>query len=85
MVSFRGRVQGVGFRATCVALSRRFDVSGWVRNESDGSVRLEAQGDPDDVEAFVHAVLDEMGDYISGHDAEPAPIVGGEAGFDIRR
>ncbi len=85
VVSFRGRVQGVGFRAACVSLARRYDVRGWVRNEGDGSVRLEAQGGGEVLEAFVHAILDEMGEYIVGQDAEPAPLVEGERGFEIRR
>ncbi len=85
VVSFRGRVQGVGFRATCAQLARRFEISGWVRNETDGSVRLEAQGDAGELDAFVHAVLDEMGDVIAGHDSEHAEPDAGERGFEIRR
>ena len=44
---FTGRVQGVGFRyfATCAA--RRLGLTGWVANNWDGSVTLEAQGDPE--------------------------------------
>ncbi|MBL8023053.1 MAG: acylphosphatase [Elusimicrobia bacterium] len=44
---FDGRVQGVGFRAFCeeAALSR--GIRGWVRNEFDGSVSLEAEGEVD--------------------------------------
>ena len=39
-----GRVQGVGFRATPRASAQRHGVTGWVRNEPDGSVAFEAQG-----------------------------------------
>ena len=58
-VRFIGRVQGVGFRATARQVARGYHISGWVRNEPDGSVILEAQGTPEDLEAFL-AELDEM-------------------------
>lgn len=44
-VRFIGRVQGVGFRATVRDCAVRLGLLGWVRNEEDGSVLLEAQGD----------------------------------------
>ncbi|SRR5258705_2048680 len=40
----RGRVQGVGYRYFVVMEARRLRLSGWVSNESDGSVRLVAEG-----------------------------------------
>lgn len=39
-----GRVQGVGFRNFTQMRARQLGVTGWVRNENDGSVRLEAEG-----------------------------------------
>jgi acylphosphatase len=39
-----GRVQGVGFRNFTQMRARQLGVAGWVRNEQDGSVRLEAEG-----------------------------------------
>jgi acylphosphatase len=48
-----GRVQGVGFRWSALAEARRRDVSGWVRNRSDGSVEALVQGDPAAVAAYV--------------------------------
>lgn len=41
---FRGRVQGVGFRATVLFHANGLAVNGFVRNEPDGSVLLDADG-----------------------------------------
>ena len=39
-----GRVQGVGFRYFVRTAATRLGVTGWVRNDRDGSVRVEAEG-----------------------------------------
>jgi acylphosphatase len=39
-----GRVQGVGFRNAATREARHLGLKGWVRNESDGSVRMQIQG-----------------------------------------
>ncbi|MES3629800.1 MAG: acylphosphatase [Longimonas sp.] len=51
-----GRVQGVGFRHFTRTTARRQDLTGWVRNEPDGSVRLEAEGPHEDLQALLDAV-----------------------------
>lgn len=48
-----GRVQGVSFRWYTAEEANRHGVVGWVRNEPDGTVRLEAQGAEEDVEALI--------------------------------
>lgn len=40
-----GDVQGVGFRYYTVELARDLGLSGWVKNDSDGSVELLAEGE----------------------------------------
>lgn len=48
-----GRVQGVSFRWYTEEQARRLGVTGWVRNEPDGSVLVHAEGDDDAVDALV--------------------------------
>lgn len=48
-----GRVQGVGFRAFTQKTALQYQLSGWVKNEPDGSVAFEAQGQQENIEAFM--------------------------------
>ena len=48
-----GRVQGVSFRWYTEERARTLGVTGWVRNEPDGSVLLHAEGDDDAVDALL--------------------------------
>ena len=43
-ITFYGRVQGVGFRYTAKYMAQSLGLTGWVCNESDGSVTIEIQG-----------------------------------------
>jgi acylphosphatase len=43
----RGRVQGVGFRWFVEREAHLLGIAGWVRNNSDGSVEVHAQGTRD--------------------------------------
>jgi acylphosphatase len=52
-VRVTGRVQGVGFRFHTVKRAAELSVNGFVRNEPDGSVLLEAEGEEADVDDFV--------------------------------
>ena len=40
----RGRVQGVGFRYFAEKTARELGITGWVRNDDDGSVQVYAVG-----------------------------------------
>jgi acylphosphatase len=48
-----GRVQGVSFRYYAIEQARSLGVTGWIRNEPDGSVALHAEGADDAVDALV--------------------------------
>ena len=52
-VEVTGRVQGVFFRETCRREAARLGVSGWVRNQPDGSVEAAFEGPAEAVESAV--------------------------------
>ena len=55
-VHFSGHVQGVGFRYTVQRLALGFDVTGWVKNLSDGRVEMLIEGERGELEAFQAAI-----------------------------
>lgn len=52
----RGRVQGVGFRYFVLRRGMELGLTGWVANESDGSVRCVAEGPRRDLEALLESM-----------------------------
>jgi acylphosphatase len=48
-----GDVQGVSYRASARREARRLGLSGWARNEPDGSVLIDVEGDPAAIEVFL--------------------------------
>lgn len=48
-VNIRGRVQGVSFRYYTQREAKQLGLTGWVRNENDGSVSVVAEGSEDDL------------------------------------
>ena len=59
---FRGSVQGVGFRWRAMHAAAMNGVSGWVRNEYDGSVTMEMQGKEEAIEQAISFI--EQGRYV---------------------
>jgi acylphosphatase len=82
-VHYRCRVQGVGFRYTAQRLAAGFPVAGYVKNLRDGTVELVAEGEPDQVNAFLTAVADRMADYITDATVNDYSC-GSYNGFQIR-
>jgi len=79
-----GRVQGVFFRETTRRRARAAGVSGWVRNNADGTVEAWLEGQEDDVAVLVDFVTrgpeSAEVDDVDVSDVEPA----GAPGFEVR-
>lgn len=52
-IHIRGYVQGVGFRWSAAREARNHRITGFVKNLSDGSVYIEAEGSPDQLRSFI--------------------------------
>lgn len=88
-VVFGGRVQGVGFRYLTRRAADLIGVTGWVRNELDGTVTLEIQGTEEQVDgtllALKHMII-KRGRYvrIESIDEQEVSVVADEHGFRTR-
>jgi len=56
LVTVRGRVQGVGYRAFAAEQAKRRQLSGWAKNEWDGTVQVVAEGDETVLGSFLQAL-----------------------------
>jgi acylphosphatase len=83
----RGRVQGVGFRATTEYEGRKLGLSGWVRNRADGTVEVEAEGPVAALETFLSFLQrGPLGAHVDAVEAQwLAPQGGGPHPFEVRR
>ena len=61
-ITFYGAVQGVGFRYRALHAAEMFQCTGWVKNEYDGSVLMEIQGEEDAIDKVIMAI--QMGKYV---------------------
>lgn len=83
-VKVSGRVQGVMFRDSCRREAERQGVVGWVRNEPDGRVLLEAEGPDGAVDALVTwCRTGPPGAHVTGIDVREATPAGGSR-FEVR-
>jgi acylphosphatase len=84
-VTVRGLVQGVGFRYGVLSEAKRLGVSGFVQNRADGSVHVEAEGSPeqlDRLEAFLREGPPAA--RVEEFDSERSGATGGFEGFSWR-
>lgn len=80
----RGIVQGVGFRWFVLQRARRWRVTGWVRNNRDGSVSMEMQGSRDTLEMMRDEIRQGPSwSHVESVEVKEIPIVVGEHGFQV--
>ncbi|MBI9020457.1 MAG: acylphosphatase [Verrucomicrobia bacterium] len=83
-VRYEGRVQGVGFRFTAIRLARDLDVTGWVKNEFDGSVSMVAEGEEDQLMALLQAIRNsQLNRYITNELVRRSPASGEFNAFGV--
>ncbi|MFD2925731.1 acylphosphatase [Halobacillus naozhouensis] len=51
-----GRVQGVGFRAATEQVASQYSLTGWVKNNPDGTVEIEAEGNEHELASFIKVI-----------------------------
>ncbi len=80
-IVFYGWVQGVGFRYRAIHAAGHYGVTGWVRNDPDGSVTMEIQGMQEQIDSVIMAI--ERGTYvrIEHMDVKTIPLIDNEHGF----
>ncbi len=64
-ITFKGKVQGVGFRITTFTIARKLGIRGWVRNNSDGSVTMVVEGLPEKINQLEKELETKFSGYIS--------------------
>ena len=52
-IQIKGRVHGVRYRATAQAKAHELNLTGFVRNLIDGTVYVEAEGEPENLSKFI--------------------------------
>ena len=79
-----GRVQGVGFRYTAKYLAQSLGLTGWVRNEYDGTVLLEIQGSEYMINKLLMGLNHNQFITIEWMDTEELPLDKEEKSFSVR-
>ena len=83
-LKFTGRVQGVGFRYRAKYAAGSLGVTGWVKNEWDGSVEMEVQGIPEQINQLLKSINSSPYISIDWIDRKELPVEEHEHGFHVR-
>lgn len=83
-IVFYGKVQGVGFRYTAKHLARSLGLTGWVKNEWDGTVSMEIQGRETQINELLKGLNRSSYINIEWIDSEEISIVEIENCFSVR-
>jgi len=59
-----GRVQGVGFRYSVMHKALERGIRGWVRNNPDGTVSIEAEADESSLKQFIKDIQKGLNPFI---------------------
>ena len=81
---FTGNVQGVGFRYTAKYAASSLELTGWARNEYDGTVTMEVQGREPMINKLLMRLNHDRFISIEWMDAKEIPLRDDEHGFTVR-
>jgi acylphosphatase len=80
----RGDVQGVGFRYFLLRKANQLGLTGWVRNNDDGTVEVVAEGPRPELDQLERAAKEGPRlAHVSRVDVEWSLATGGLDGFDL--
>ena len=79
---FYGQVQGVGFRFQAMMAAQSLGLTGWVRNEHDGSVTMEIQGSEEEITAAIDLIRNSRFIRIEKTETKLIPLEEGESSFN---
>lgn len=79
-----GQVQGVGFRYRANYAANSLGLTGWVKNEWDGTVEMEVQGTESQINQLL--TLINQGTYVNIEEikSRQLPVEEKESGFHVR-
>lgn len=83
-IRFHGRVQGVGFRYTACYAAEAAGVTGWVKNERDGTVTMEVQGSEEQIDHVIQTLNQGRYIMIQSMDVKTIPLDESEREFYVK-
>lgn len=78
---FYGTVQGVGFRFQAMMAAESLGLTGFVKNENDGSVTMEIQGSEEEIQSAIDLIANSRFIRIERTESELIPLVEHESSF----
>ena len=84
---FEGRVQGVGFRYSCKEQAKGYDLTGFVQNLPDGTIKLVLQGEAEEIDEYLQDLSEEsaLSHHIKGQITTPIQVDTQLRGFVISK
>jgi len=85
LIILRGIVQGVGFRFFAYRKAKQFNIRGYVRNLSDGSVEILGKGEKKELDGFVSVMKNgPFGAHVESFEVSDFPYEVENSDFEIR-
>jgi acylphosphatase len=63
-ITYKGHVQGVGFRYCAKNIAQGYEIDGYVKNLNNGGVEIQAEGEKEEIELFFAELNTEMAGFI---------------------